>query len=83
MSDFPVAAYAAKTSGGGNDFRIVGDQVEAAPYGIAVAKGNTQLRTAIQAALDAVIKNGEYRKIVAKWRVEAGAVTEAKINGGT
>ncbi|WP_371795752.1 ABC transporter substrate-binding protein [Streptomyces sp. NBC_01718] len=83
VSDFPVAAYAAKTSGGGNDFRIVGDQVEAAPYGIAVAKGNTQLREAIQAALDAVIKNGEYKKIVAKWRVEAGAVTEAKINGGT
>ncbi|MGW2564206.1 ABC transporter substrate-binding protein [Streptomyces sp. NPDC001514] len=81
-SDFPVAAYAAKTSGGGNDFQIVGEQVEAAPYGIAVAKSNTQLRDAIQAALDAIIKNGEYGKIIAKWGVEAGAVTEVKINGG-
>lgn len=82
-SDFPVAAYAVKTSGGGKDFQIVGEQVEAAPYGIAVAKGNDQLTKAIQAALEAIIKNGEYEKIIAKWGVEAGAVTEAKLNGGS
>ncbi|RST18454.1 ABC transporter substrate-binding protein [Streptomyces sp. WAC05374] len=82
-SDFPVAAYTVKTSGGGNDFQIVGSQVEAAPYGIAVAKGNTQLRDAIKAAMDAVIANGEYKRILDKWGVAAGAVTEAKINGGS
>lgn len=82
-SDFPVAAYAVKTSGGGKDFQIVGEQVQVAPYGIAVAKGNDQLTKAIQAALDALIKSGEYGKIIAKWGVEAGAVTEAKLNGGS
>lgn len=82
-SDFPVAAYAVKTSGGGNDFQIVGDQVEAAPYGIAVAKGNDQLTKALKAAMDAIIKSGEYEKVIAKWGVEAGAVTEAKVNGGS
>ncbi|MFE5239195.1 MULTISPECIES: ABC transporter substrate-binding protein [unclassified Streptomyces] len=82
-SDFPVAAYAVKTSGGGKDFQLVGEQVEAAPYGIAVAKGNDELTKAIEAALNAVIKNGEYDKVIAKWGVEAGAVTEAKINGGS
>ncbi|MFF1648464.1 ABC transporter substrate-binding protein [Streptomyces sp. NPDC058240] len=82
-SDFPVAAYAVKTSGGGKDFQIVGEQVEAAPYGIAVAKGNDQLTKAIQAALEAIIKNGEYNKIISKWGVGAGAVTEAKLNGGS
>ncbi|MGW1725482.1 ABC transporter substrate-binding protein [Streptomyces sp. NPDC002306] len=81
-SDFPVAAYAVKTSGGGNDFQIVGEQVEAAPYGIAVAKSNNQLRDALQAALDAIIKNGEYGKIIKKWGVEDGAVTSAAVNGG-
>ncbi|WP_338700366.1 ABC transporter substrate-binding protein [Streptomyces sp. Q6] len=81
-SDFPVAAYAVKTSGGGKDFEIVGEQVEAAPYGIAVAKDQTELRDAIKAALDAVIKNGEYEKIIAKWGVEAGAVDAATVNGG-
>ncbi|MFJ5719460.1 ABC transporter substrate-binding protein [Streptomyces sp. NPDC093149] len=82
-SDFPVAAYAVKTSGGGKDFELVGEQVEAAPYGIAVAKGNDQLTKAVQAALDAIIKNGEYGKIIAKWGVEAGAVTAAELNGGS
>ncbi|OPG02063.1 atrA protein [Streptomyces sp. GKU 895] len=81
-SDFPVAAYAVKTSGGGNDFQLVGEQVEAAPYGIAVAKKDTQLRDALQAALDAIIKNGEYGKVIKKWGVEAGAVTQATVNGG-
>ncbi|MFE9093724.1 ABC transporter substrate-binding protein [Streptomyces sp. NPDC007264] len=81
-SDFPVAAYAVKTSGGGKDFELVGEQVEAAPYGIAVAKENTQLRDALQAALNAVIKSGEYQKILAKWGAADGAVKESVINGG-
>ncbi|MFD6534138.1 ABC transporter substrate-binding protein [Streptomyces sp. NPDC060184] len=82
-SDFPVAAYAVKTSGGGKDFQLVGEQVEAAPYGIAVAKGNDELTKAIQAALDAIIKDGTYQKVITKWGVDAGAVTESKINGGS
>ncbi|MFI7318630.1 ABC transporter substrate-binding protein [Streptomyces venezuelae] len=81
-SDFPVAAYAVKTSGGGKDFELVGEQVEAAPYGIAVSKKNPELRDAIKAALDAIIKNGDYEKIIKKWGVEDGAVEKAEINGG-
>ncbi|MFF4157553.1 ABC transporter substrate-binding protein [Streptomyces sp. NPDC001678] len=82
-SDFPVAAYAVKTSGGGKDFEIVGDQVQAAPYGIAVSKDNAQLRDALKEALDAIIKNGEYEKVIKTWGVDAGAIKEAKINGGS
>jgi polar amino acid transport system substrate-binding protein len=81
-SDFPVAAYAVKTSGGGKDFELVGEQVEAAPYGIAVGKDNAGLRDALKAAMDAIIKNGEYKKVLDKWGVAEGAVTEATINGG-
>jgi polar amino acid transport system substrate-binding protein len=82
-SDFPVAAYAVKTSGGGNDFELLGEQVKAAPYGIAVGKENTQLRDALKAALEAVIKSGAYDKLVAKWGVEDGAVKDVTVNGGS
>ncbi|GAA1351575.1 ABC transporter substrate-binding protein [Streptomyces beijiangensis] len=82
-ADFPIAAYSVKHSGDGKYFEIVGEQVEAGPYGIALAKGNDKLRDAVQAALKAIIKSGEYDKIIAKWGVEAGVNHDAKINGGS
>ncbi|MGW0710607.1 ABC transporter substrate-binding protein [Streptomyces sp. NPDC002643] len=82
-ADYPVAAYSVKTSGDGDYFEIVGDQVEAGPYGIAVAKDNTELRDALQAAVQAIIDSGEYKEIIEKWGVADGAITEAKINGGS
>ncbi len=83
IADFPVAAYAARTSGGGNDFELVGEQIDPAPYGIAVAKGATALRDAIQAALRAAIDDGTYDRVLEKWGVSRGALKTAAINGGT
>jgi polar amino acid transport system substrate-binding protein len=82
MNDFPVAAYAAKTLGGGGQFEVVGQQIEAGPYGIGVLKDNTQLRDALQAALKAVIADGTYDQILQKWNVTQGALKTATINGG-
>ncbi|MGI5402838.1 ABC transporter substrate-binding protein [Streptomyces sp. CA-135486] len=82
LNDYPVAAYIAKTAGGGNDFEVAGNQTDAGPFGIAVDKDNTQLRDALKDALNAIIKNGEYTKVLEKWDVKNSAVTEATINAG-
>ena len=82
MNDFPVAAYAAKTVGGGNDFEVVGEQIGAGPYGIGVRKDDTQLRDALQEALKAAIADGSYMQVLQKWNVTQGALTTAAINGG-
>jgi polar amino acid transport system substrate-binding protein len=83
LNDFPVAAYNAKTSGGGEDFEVVGDQIDAGPYGIAVTKDNAELRDALAKALDAIIENGEYAKVLKKWNVEQGGVEKAVVNSGS
>jgi polar amino acid transport system substrate-binding protein len=82
LEDFPAAALAAKTSGGGNDFELFGTPADVAPYGIAVAKGNADLRDALAAALKAVIVDGTYDKIVEKWGLKDGALKTAAVNGG-
>jgi polar amino acid transport system substrate-binding protein len=80
MNDFPVAAYSVSKS---SDFEVVGAQIEAGPYGIGVRKADTQLRDALQKALQALIDDGTYGNILKKWNVTPGAVETATINAGT
>ena len=80
MNDFPVAAYVARQTG---DLEVVGEQIEAGPYGIGVRKDDTALRDSIQEALKAVIASGEYDRILAKWDVSQGALKTAAVNGGS
>ena len=82
LEDYPVASYNARTSGGGKDFEVAGEQIEAGPLGIAVSKQNTALRDALRKAVDAIIANGEYGKLIDKWGIPAGALTKATVNAG-
>ncbi|MFD6973280.1 ABC transporter substrate-binding protein [Streptomyces sp. NPDC059979] len=83
LNDSPVAAYIAQTAGGGNDFEAIANPTDAGLFGIAVDKKSTELRDALKAALDAVIKDGTYKAALDKWNAGSGAVTEAKINAGS
>ncbi|MEU4115939.1 ABC transporter substrate-binding protein [Kitasatospora sp. NPDC028055] len=82
LNDFPVAAYAAKTTDGGGRFEVTGAQSTSNPYGIAVRKEDTELRDTVSKAVDQLIRSGEYDKILAKWNVSAGAAQNAVVNGG-
>lgn len=83
LGNSPVMVYLAKTAGGGTIFDVVqGHVYQPVPLGIGVAKSNTKLRDELKSALDALIADGSYRKILEKWGVEDGAVGSATINGG-
>jgi len=73
MADFPVAAYSAQQSNG--RLEVVPNQIEPAPYGIAVRKSSAPLRDALQKAFDAIRKNGKYDEILKKWNLEAGKLS--------
>ena len=50
-------------------------------FGIGVSKNNPQLRAAVAAALGALIKNGEYDKLLTKWGLVHNAIQSVSING--
>lgn len=53
--------------------------VDDAPVSVAFAK-DSPLEPAVQAALNSLIKDGSYQKILDHWSIGYGAVTEARRN---
>ena len=84
LNDLPSAVYISRTAGDGKFFEVVpGEPIDGGPYGIGVNKANTTLRDAVQKALQALITDGTYGKILQAWGVEQGAIKEAALNGGS
>ena len=86
MMDSFVAQGAAAKAGDGEYFDVVSDPAapngyEAGYVGIAILKKDTQLRDAIQAALQSLIDDGQYATLLAKWNMSANGVPSASING--
>ncbi|MGO4189012.1 ABC transporter substrate-binding protein [Pseudarthrobacter sp. TAF60_1] len=76
-ADSPVTLYAiSKTK---DKLQTAGDAFEVAPYGIPVAKGS-DFTPALQKALQTLIDDGSYTKILSKWGVESGGVKTAALN---
>ncbi len=84
LNDLPSAVYISRTAGDGKFFEVVpGEPIDGGPYGIGVNKANTALRDSVQKALQALIADGTYGKILQAWGVEQGAIKEATVNGGS
>jgi polar amino acid transport system substrate-binding protein len=81
LTDFPVAAYNAKVSAAGQDFQVVGGQIEPGPFGIAVRKADAPLREALRTALRQIIADGTYDRVLAKWNVTDGSLKTAQVVG--
>ena len=77
-ADSPVAGYAiAQTDG---TLEALGDVEGVAKQGIAIEKGNEKLDEAVQKAVQKLMDDGTYMKILKHWGVESGALDKAEIN---
>lgn len=79
-ADLPVTGDAVKQLKG--QLETVGEVFDAAPYGFATQK-DAETTKAIQAALQSLMDDGTYLKILTAAGIESGALTEATINAGT
>ncbi|HYY12788.1 MAG TPA: ABC transporter substrate-binding protein [Kineosporiaceae bacterium] len=80
----PAAGWAAKQTG---QFEVAEDPAapngyDATPNGIGVPKADQELATAIQKALQSLIDDGTYTKILAEYGVEGIGLKQATINAG-
>jgi len=80
IDDYPVVAYAVQQHP--SALALAGRQVEAAPYGIGLAKSSVALRGAVQAALEQMDADGTYARILSAWHITGGSLTTAALDGG-
>jgi polar amino acid transport system substrate-binding protein len=79
LADSPVVDYAVKQTEG--HLEVVGEPYDSAPYGIVVRKNSGDYGKAVQGAVQALIDDGTYKKILDKWGLSpAGAVARSEIN---
>ncbi|GAB3037679.1 ABC transporter substrate-binding protein [Parafrigoribacterium mesophilum] len=79
-ADSPITLYAISKLK--DKIEPAGKSFEDAPYGIAVKKGS-DLTKALQAALQSMVDDGSYTKILQKWGVENGAIDKITINAAS
>jgi polar amino acid transport system substrate-binding protein len=78
-ADSPVVDYQVKVTNGG--IEPGGTAADVAPYGIAIAKNAGTFKDAVQKAVQKLIDDGDYTKIMETWGLTDGAITQAKVNG--
>ncbi len=77
MADSPVAAYIVTKSNG--QFKLTGGSFGDAPYGIALPQGNGMAKP-VQAAMQKMMDDGSYKKILDYWGISQGAISKSEIN---
>jgi polar amino acid transport system substrate-binding protein len=65
--DSPVCAYYAAKPDNAGKYEVGGTPIDPIPIGIAIRKEDADLKTAVQAAIDAMYADGTLKSIVDKW----------------
>ena len=77
-ADSPVAGYAISQTG--DELEALGEDVGVTKEAVAIEKGDSATAKAVQAAMQKLMDDGTYMKILKHWGVESGAVDKAEIN---
>jgi polar amino acid transport system substrate-binding protein len=78
-ADSPITVDAVSVLDG--KLEVIGEMFDSAPYGFPVARGS-DLAPEVQRALQTLIDNGTYLKILKAGNSEMGAIEQASINAG-
>lgn len=78
LADSPIAMYAIKMSGG--KLETLGDMYDAAPYGVAMNKEDTEFAAATAQAAKDIKASGTYAAILAKYGQEKSALSDFQVN---
>jgi polar amino acid transport system substrate-binding protein len=84
LNDYPPAAYLASDAKTRSFYQLASTtQYEPGLVGLAVAKDNPELRDALHAALDVLMRSGRYTELLQRWGLTSGALTVSSINAGS
>lgn len=78
IGDTPVVAYQGKLENG--QIELAGQTTDVGPYGIAFPK-NSPLVPVFQKAVQQLMDDGTYAKIIKTWGLQAGAISKATVDG--
>lgn len=78
LADSPVIAYGVQQTGG--KLELLGDIYDSAPYGYVLQQGQGEFGDAIVGALEGLIADGTYQRILDTWGVGQGAITDPAVN---
>jgi polar amino acid transport system substrate-binding protein len=77
MDDSPVAAYYVQQAPA--DFELAGQPVQSQVEGMAVNPKNRELLGALQQAMIAIMADGSYHKLLAKWNLLIGEIPPSQV----
>lgn len=83
LTDYPPAVHLSNDARTRSQYQLASTvQYEPGLYGIAVAKGNPELRDVLRDALDRLIRSGAYGELLQRWGLSSGALRSSSVNAG-
>jgi polar amino acid transport system substrate-binding protein len=78
LGDSPIAASAVQRANG--RLELLGNIYQAARYGFVLKKDQPRLAQGVAEATNALMADGTYNRILAKWNVQSGAIKNSTMN---